>query len=767
MAATGIDRWPRPPPGCRCRAAPPPRCWCWRARSTDRRCRIWRPAPAAPCCWPSEGEPVSQRGDEATLKRLAEAARAAAAQRICTWPRRRLGGRRRCPCPAASSCGPTPTASGAPAALTGSVRCDPDHRLGGGRAHRPAGAVVRAAAGSARCPRPRPPPAPPWAARPRPGIGGPCVEAGTPGPLSLEVQAYTSLVRRRHRAAEPPRPRVVAGGERRPAPAPELATAQTSMQDSAALSRPTRQQGRSFGRYMLVDRLGEGGMAQVYTAVMFGAEGFRRKFVVKRLRPELLDEPTVVAQFIDEANLASTLVHSNIVPVLDFGKVGDEYFLATEYILGRDLGRVTHAACEQRTGAGLPLAAVLYAAHEMLRGAGVRPQPSTGEGGPAAGHRPPRRLAQQRAGVGAGRGEAVRLRHRQGRGAGHPHPARRGQGQRQLHVARSRRAGMEVDARADLFSLGLVIYYCLTGEVLYQGDDQLRAAGEGGHRPRPGRDRAPARPARAGRGDLLARALAVDPGGALQPARPSSRRRWPRTSAGGGGPAGRADAHACSPRTSGRRRNASPAPSRRPAPRRRGARAGRSRAAGVRLHEAGAPGRAPGGAGGPLALGRLRGAGRPARPPPGSALTHAAGGLPAPIRERAHRGRAVQRVHRRVSRRRISCRSPDRIRIAPGLHRGPADRLHDHRRLGELPGDLAAAAVHVRARPGTSSRPRDQLAATCPGWPRSATRARFWSPFWRVYYVLVPADTPPDRYRTARDDPVRRAARVPRARPGC
>ena len=84
-------------------------------------------------------------------------------------------------------------------------------------------------------------------------------------------------------------------------------------------------------------------MAQVYTAVTFGAEGFRRTFVVKRLRAELAREPAVVAQFIDEANLGSTLVHSNIIPVFDFGKVGDEYFLAQEYILGRDLGRLARA----------------------------------------------------------------------------------------------------------------------------------------------------------------------------------------------------------------------------------------------------------------------------------------------------------------------------------------------------------------------------------------------------------------------------------------
>ncbi|MES1172533.1 MAG: hypothetical protein ABUL77_04800, partial [Bacteroidota bacterium] len=102
----------------------------------------------------------------------------------------------------------------------------------------------------------------------------------------------------------------------------------------------------AFGRYTLLDRLGEGGMAEVYTAVTFGAQGFRRKFVIKRLRAELAREPAVVDQFIDEANLASSMVHSNIVPVFDFGKVGDEYFMAQEYILGRDLARLTKRSLE-------------------------------------------------------------------------------------------------------------------------------------------------------------------------------------------------------------------------------------------------------------------------------------------------------------------------------------------------------------------------------------------------------------------------------------
>ena len=123
----------------------------------------------------------------------------------------------------------------------------------------------------------------------------------------------------------------------------------------------------TLGRYMLVDRIGEGGMAEVYTAVSFGYGGFRRPFVIKRLRAELNGNPTAVGLFIDEANLASTLVHPNIVPVFDFGEAAGSYFLSQEYVIGRDLGQVTRRLRE-RNEPLLSVGAILQLAHEVLAG---------------------------------------------------------------------------------------------------------------------------------------------------------------------------------------------------------------------------------------------------------------------------------------------------------------------------------------------------------------------------------------------------------------
>jgi hypothetical protein len=222
----------------------------------------------------------------------------------------------------------------------------------------------------------------------------------------------------------------------------------------------------SFGRYRLVDLLGEGGMAQVYTAVTFGAEGFRRTFVVKRLRAELAREPAVVAQFIDEANLGSTLVHSNIIPVFDFGKVGDEYYLAQEYILGRDLGRLAARSIERQQQA-LPVTTVMYAAVETLRALEYA-HTKLGEQGRPMGivHRdvsPSNILVSARGevklfdfGIVKAEGRVTKTQHGVVKG-------------NVSFMSPEQARGISIDGRADLFSLGLVIFYCLTGEILYRG----------------------------------------------------------------------------------------------------------------------------------------------------------------------------------------------------------------------------------------------------------------------------------------------------------
>lgn len=92
-----------------------------------------------------------------------------------------------------------------------------------------------------------------------------------------------------------------------------------------------------FGRYILLDRIGEGGMAEVFRAIMPGAEGFKRTLVVKRILSAHSQSAEFVDMFVREARIGAMLNHPNIVQVYDFGCVDGHYFLAMEYLRGRDV----------------------------------------------------------------------------------------------------------------------------------------------------------------------------------------------------------------------------------------------------------------------------------------------------------------------------------------------------------------------------------------------------------------------------------------------
>jgi serine/threonine-protein kinase len=237
--------------------------------------------------------------------------------------------------------------------------------------------------------------------------------------------------------------------------------------------------GTPLGRYLLVDQIGEGGMAEVFTAVSFGYGGFRKPFVIKRLRPELNVNPTAVGLFIDEANLASTLVHPNVVPVFDFGEAAGAYFLAQEYVVGRDLGRLNRRLRER----GEPLLSteiILYLAQQLLYGLQYAHDKRDDAGAPLGlVHRditPENVIISERGEVKILDFGIVKARQRVSQTE---HGTVRGNvGFMSPEQAR----GKNVDHRSDLFSAGLVILTAATGEPAYPGAtlyDLLTAAAAG------------------------------------------------------------------------------------------------------------------------------------------------------------------------------------------------------------------------------------------------------------------------------------------------
>ena len=108
-----------------------------------------------------------------------------------------------------------------------------------------------------------------------------------------------------------------------------------------------------FGKYEILRRIASGGMAEIYLARASGIEGFEKLVVLKRILPQYADDEEFVSMFLDEARLAATLHHSNVVQVYDIGAVDGQYFLTMEFLHGQD-GRQLMKAVAQRGGA-LPL----------------------------------------------------------------------------------------------------------------------------------------------------------------------------------------------------------------------------------------------------------------------------------------------------------------------------------------------------------------------------------------------------------------------------
>lgn len=99
-----------------------------------------------------------------------------------------------------------------------------------------------------------------------------------------------------------------------------------------------------FGRYQLIRRFARGGMAEVFLARQEGPGGFARELVIKRVLPDLVDDPHFVELFLDEARLAAKLTHPNIVPIFDFGEVDGSYFIGMELVNGPSLRNLARSA---------------------------------------------------------------------------------------------------------------------------------------------------------------------------------------------------------------------------------------------------------------------------------------------------------------------------------------------------------------------------------------------------------------------------------------
>src|SRR4051812_17387197 len=111
-----------------------------------------------------------------------------------------------------------------------------------------------------------------------------------------------------------------------------------------------------FGRYTLLERLGVGGMAEVFRSKIVLSHGFEKLLVIKRILPHLAADKNFVSMFIEEAKLTAQLTHPKIVQILDFGDVSGQYFITLELVDGFDALVLLRTCAQKRVRLPLPLA---------------------------------------------------------------------------------------------------------------------------------------------------------------------------------------------------------------------------------------------------------------------------------------------------------------------------------------------------------------------------------------------------------------------------
>jgi TonB family protein len=227
--------------------------------------------------------------------------------------------------------------------------------------------------------------------------------------------------------------------------------------------------GETFGQYTLLERIAVGGMAEVWKARMRGVEGFQKTVAIKKILPYMTGNTDFISMFIDEAKLAAQLSHPNIVHIYDLGKIGSDFYIAMEYVEGKDLRSLLNAA--RQHDLPLPLGLALLIGVRLANALGYAHRKRDFEGREMAlVHRdvsPQNVLISFDGDVKLcdfGIAKAVSKVGQTQMGA------LKGKLQ---YMSPEQARGTQVDARSDIFSLGAVLFEMLTGQRLFDGDSEM------------------------------------------------------------------------------------------------------------------------------------------------------------------------------------------------------------------------------------------------------------------------------------------------------
>lgn len=230
-----------------------------------------------------------------------------------------------------------------------------------------------------------------------------------------------------------------------------------------------------FGKYFLFDRVSTGGMAEIFRAKTVSLEGTERIVAVKKMIDLLTADKELTSMFIDEAKLAVQLNHPGICQVVDWGKVGDSYFIAMEYVLGQDLKKI-YQRCKQQLPDGtptMPLAQSCFIVMKLCEALDYAHNKQDSLGNPL--HIVHRDVSPQNVLV-SYEGEVKLIdfgiaKVGQNRG---PQADESGSLKGKFaYMSPEQVKGEPIDRRSDIFATGIVLYELLTAERLFPPDQDM------------------------------------------------------------------------------------------------------------------------------------------------------------------------------------------------------------------------------------------------------------------------------------------------------
>jgi len=223
-------------------------------------------------------------------------------------------------------------------------------------------------------------------------------------------------------------------------------------------------------------------MAEVFLAEVTVAEGLSKRVVIKKIRKELADQPEFTRMFVDEAKIALSLNHANIVQVFDFGQVHGSFYLAMELIEGLDLMRLLHTT--RGEGQRIPVVIAGYIAHQVAAGL-AHAHGRRDDFGAAIGivHRDisPHNIMLSLAGTVKILDFGIARTAARARIQAETTPCDSGGGTeitiqgKIAYMSPEQAVGGPLDQRSDIYSLGVVLYELLSGELVFRHSDRLVA----------------------------------------------------------------------------------------------------------------------------------------------------------------------------------------------------------------------------------------------------------------------------------------------------